>query len=118
MIDVHCSDVREILKLPEDIQIISRKDANTFVRIYKQQHCCEKCGSRRNLVFHHKDPNEKFMEISDMVNANRKIIIGGKLCSTRRIPIWSLKREMNKCILLCDKCHKLEHNKNKKEKEK
>jgi hypothetical protein len=56
---------------------------------------CEKCGYRKcidALEFHHKDPNEKDFTIS------------GKSWSFER-----LKKEADKCILVCSNCHKEIH---------
>lgn len=56
---------------------------------------CEKCGYRKcidALEFHHKDPNEKDFTIS------------GKSWSFER-----LKKETDKCILVCSNCHKEIH---------
>ena len=52
---------------------------------------CEKCGYNkcvRSLEFHHLDPNEKDFTIS------------GKSWSFER-----LKKEVDKCILVCSNCH-------------
>lgn len=56
---------------------------------------CEKCGYKKcidALEFHHKDPNEKDFTIS------------GKSWSFER-----LKKEADKCILVCSNCHKEIH---------
>jgi DNA invertase Pin-like site-specific DNA recombinase len=53
--------------------------------------CCEKCGYNKSievLQFHHLDPNEKDFTIS------------GKSYSIER-----LKKEVDKCILVCANCH-------------
>ena len=58
---------------------------------------CEKCGyskSIRALEFHHKDPNEKDFDIS---RAKLKIFDD------------SIKKELDKCLLLCANCHREEH---------
>lgn len=53
---------------------------------------CERCGynkSMRALEFHHLDPSEKDFGISKQINRN----------------INDLKKEVDKCILLCSNCH-------------
>lgn len=58
--------------------------------------CCENCGYDKYmgaLEFHHKDPKSKDFKISRMGSA-----------LTERI-----KKEINKCLLLCANCHREEH---------
>ncbi len=53
--------------------------------------CCEKCGYNKSITalqFHHRDPKEKDFGI------------GGKSYSIDR-----LKKEVDKCILVCANCH-------------
>ena len=57
---------------------------------------CEDCGGLREyrLIWHHVDPLSKRQEIS------------------RGIRVWSvdtLKEELEKCIYICDSCHRLRH---------
>lgn len=59
---------------------------------YKGGKCCV-CGYARYqgaLVFHHRDPNEKDLLIA---HTHRK-------CLSE-----DLKRELDKCVLLCNRCH-------------
>lgn len=61
---------------------------------------CEKCGYNRcpqSLTFHHRNPEEKLFDIS-----------GAHARSGE-----SLKRELDKCDLLCHNCHNEEHAKQK-----
>lgn len=54
--------------------------------------CCQRCGynkSIRALEFHHTDPSKKDFGLSR--------------CLTRSVS--SLKKEVDKCILLCSNCH-------------
>lgn len=45
--------------------------------------------------FHHKDKSEKTKEVSYLITAN----VG-----------WEkLKRELDKCVLLCANCHRIRH---------
>lgn len=64
---------------------------------------CERCGYNKcieALDFHHKDPNEKDFCISDR-NINQN---------------WEeIKKELDKCEMLCANCHREEHVKLKKE---
>lgn len=58
---------------------------------------CEICGyskSIRALEFHHKDQNEKDFDIS---RAKLKVFDD------------SIKKELDKCLLLCANCHREEH---------
>jgi len=60
---------------------------------------CSKCNENRPwlLVFHHKNPNEKEFEISRFIDAR-----------------WDkIQKEIIKCDLLCDRCHRELHNQNK-----
>lgn len=64
---------------------------------------CERCGSKKNLHFDHKNPARKEFRIADRLDAPEKV----------------LKKEVRKCRLLCEKCHrdktleKSEHGQNK-----
>lgn len=67
-----------------------RKKAKILLVEYKGGKCC-KCGYNkciRALQFHHLDPNEKDFGI------------GGLSVSLER-----LKKEVDKCILVCSNCH-------------
>lgn len=62
--------------------------------------CCEKCGyseSFNALQFHHRNPDEKDFNISDMRHSDASF----------SMPI--LLGEVDKCLLLCANCHCLEH---------
>jgi len=68
------------------------------VSAYKKEIGCMKCGYNENpdiLHFHHRDPKEKITNVSRMVGKNH---------SMERI-----KREIDKCDLLCISCHHKEH---------
>jgi hypothetical protein len=59
---------------------------------------CKNCGYKKfygALEFHHKDPNEKDFDWNKL--------------RLRRIE--SIKKELDKCDLLCSNCHREEHNK-------
>ena len=78
-------------KLCQDRQIKERKDNLKRKAIIYMGGSCKKCGYKKNLaalVFHHKNPKEKDFKIS-----------GSKCC-------WEiLKKELNKCELVCTNCH-------------
>jgi predicted HNH restriction endonuclease len=59
---------------------------------------CENCGYEGNegnisvMEFHHTDPNQKEFGIGDGIKS------------------WeSMKKEVDKCILLCSNCHRIKH---------
>lgn len=64
---------------------------------YKRNLKCEKCGENHIacLDFHHKDKDNKESSISKMVTNN---------CSIKKI-----KKEMEKCMVLCSNCHRILH---------
>jgi 5-methylcytosine-specific restriction endonuclease McrA len=59
---------------------------------YKGGECTE-CGTKHDLQFHHVNPADKVFQISD-----------GYALSWEK-----LKEEVDKCILLCGPCHRIEH---------
>lgn len=69
----------------------------SWVREYKKGLCCERCGfsDYRALEFHHRNPTEKEFHIGDFA------IHGGS--------IEKIKREIEKCNVLCANCHRIEH---------
>jgi 5-methylcytosine-specific restriction endonuclease McrA len=50
---------------------------------------CENCGSKDNLHFDHKNPKRKKFRIADNIDAPKDILFA----------------EVEKCRLLCNKCH-------------
>jgi hypothetical protein len=104
----------------------NRKNKNIYYSLCKICHCestlnrrlkfkqncvdykgtsCIKCGYNKNLTaleFHHKNPKDKEITPSKMMNKS-----------------WDfIKTELDKCILLCSNCHREEHsiiNKRKKQ---
>ena len=61
--------------------------------------CCSKCGYNNNLSaldFHHLDPSKKEFNLDSRKIANSSL--------------ESIKKELDKCILLCANCHREEHN--------
>lgn len=64
---------------------------------YKKEFCCSTCGYDKNICaldFHHVDPSEKEFTIS----ARKSNSIND-----------SLKKELDKCIVLCANCHRELH---------
>jgi hypothetical protein len=58
---------------------------------------CQTCGEDRpaTLCFHHRDPSQKELKLDGRSFANRK---------------WQLiKKEVDKCDLLCHNCHHMLH---------
>lgn len=51
---------------------------------------CERCGKKKNLQFDHKNPKRKEFRIADRLDAPEDV----------------LKKEVRKCRLLCEKCHR------------
>lgn len=57
---------------------------------------CENCGSRNNLQFDHKDPSKKHFGVSRYINSPEDFV----------------KKEIDKCRLLCRRCHREKTHKN------
>ena len=76
-----------------------KKELREWFINYKQQLECKICGENHpaTIQFHHKNPEEKEIEISKTINQG-----------------WSKERimtEINKCEILCANCHfKLHYN--------
>lgn len=73
----------------------NRQKAKDFVKECKEKCSCEKCGETRSYVldFHHKDPLKKSFEI----------------CSSENRSIDNIKKEIEKCGVLCANCHRELH---------
>jgi hypothetical protein len=72
----------------------SMAEKYTFYTQYKNKSVCSKCGfnDSRILEFHH-------------INGEKKFSISLGLFK----PLKELKEEIEKCIVLCPNCHRLEH---------
>ena len=74
-----------------------RSHRKTEIRLwyaaYKAQLCCIRCGEHHHacLTFHHRDPDEKHLEVSKMVQWGCRV--------------ETLLNEMAKCDVLCANCH-------------
>ena len=64
---------------------------------YKKMLVCKRCGFAdfRALEFHHKGLDEKTSNIADVVRSV--------------FSIESVRQEIDKCIVLCSNCHRVEH---------
>ena len=82
--------------------IIYKRNKKSFAVAYKGGKC-ERCGYDKclaSLDFHHRNPDEKEHNPSDMMD-------------------WSkdrVKKELDKCSILCSNCHREEHDRIRNEK--
>ena len=76
----------------------ARQKKRDWLIEYKSTLLCENCSYDKNprvLHFHHKDKNNKRCNVGDMVGSGYSI--------------ESIKKEINKCIVLCSNCHQENH---------
>ena len=68
-----------------------------YIQDIKKQLCCADCGERHpaTLHFHHLNSEEKKFTIGDAVN--------------RGFSLNRIKKEIEKCIVLCANCHAIRH---------
>lgn len=83
-------------KLPLDKKSKARQERVDRFNTWKEELGCSICGEQEAccLDFHHKDPNTKETNISDVVHS------------------WSWKKiqdEVSKCIVVCSNCHRKIH---------
>jgi len=73
------------------------REIKEWFRSFKDELSCEICGEDRYpcLDFHHEDPNMKDLEISKCVHHGRSI--------------ESIKKEIDKCKVVCKNCHAMIH---------
>jgi hypothetical protein len=69
---------------------------------YKCEHCGFEHSTSAPFDFHHKDPNDKEGSVSALV---------------QNAALDRLFKEVDKCILLCANCHRIEHERLKDEQE-
>lgn len=76
---------------------IRRTKVRKWLKELKMTLKCSRCGfdNPAALDFHHKDPKVK------------DFTIGGAINQTLSIP--RIKREIDKCEILCANCHRIEH---------
>lgn len=69
--------------------------AQEFVNAYKAECGCKDCANDNPIVldFHHLGDKES--SISNMI--------------TRGMPLEKIKAEIEKCVVLCANCHRIEH---------
>lgn len=67
-----------------------------YIYDYLLVHRCYSCGNKNPICldFHHLNPKEKSFDISKMIKNG--------------MPINAIKHEINKCIVLCANCHRIE----------
>lgn len=85
-------------RLNEKQREYHRKKENDFLSAYKTGKSCALCGYNEHceiLQFHHKDRREKLFEVTLFKIAKRSP--------------EELKKEIDKCILICPNCHFLLH---------
>jgi hypothetical protein len=89
--EIYERDKEEKITLPEGIskrrQEESVKFHREFVALFHTP--CFMCGSKENLVFHHKDASTKINEV----------------CNMRDMPAYLIIEEIAKCVSLCNTCH-------------
>jgi len=73
-----------------------RKRNRLFIICRKARDKCVRCGTKRNLTYHHRDPGKKLFNISEAPRL--------------KVSLDKLQAEFNKCDALCSRCHTLEHN--------
>ena len=68
------------------------KKCSDYVDSYKQLHSCKKCGEDRWWVldFHHAESNTKDWNIGELKHTGK---------------FTQIKKEIEKCVLLCKNCH-------------
>jgi hypothetical protein len=76
---------------------LRRRRLREWVEEYKKRLRCERRGfaDHRALEFHHRDPAEEDVYVADMVRSG--------------LSLTAIKREIEKCEVLCSNCHLIEH---------
>ena len=76
-----------------------RRTARAYVNAYLAKRSCADCGNPdpRVLQFHHNDPKEKVLAVSNMVS--------------RGMHVSLIKKEIAKTTVLCANCHSIRHHK-------
>lgn len=72
-----------------------RKRNREYLDDVKSRSRCIRCGTKDNLTFHHLDPKTKSFGLSEAPRL--------------KVSMANLKVEISKCVVLCEDCHKLEH---------
>lgn len=74
------------------------KEKLQYIQDYKISKGCASCGYNKNprfLNFHHPDNNKKEFDVWKAIHQNKNL--------------EKIKKEMDKCILLCNSCHRKLH---------
>ena len=68
-----------------------------YIQSVKEKSRCQLCGNSNPIVmeFHHRNPDEKKMAISNMAK--------------NRYSNENIQKEMDKCDILCSNCHRIHH---------
>lgn len=74
--------------------VTCRNKKREYIAQIKKNGCLQ-CGSTRNLQFHHLDPKKKKFRIGSSISSGYSF--------------QRLKKEVDKCIVLCSDCHKEIH---------
>jgi len=89
-----CSNCHQSHHYSNEIKSDHKKNKNLYLEYRGRK--CEKCGydkCQASLILHHKNPNEKSFSLTDIrVKFNDKV-----------------KKELDKCDVLCSNCHLEEH---------
>jgi hypothetical protein len=74
-----------------------RQEHYVWITEYKKTVCCSRCGfaDYRALDFHHLNPLEKDFAVADLIS--------------RGASLNKIKKEIEKCVILCANCHRIEH---------
>lgn len=86
-----------ICKLCQNARSLNRKRSLKIAAVMYKGGKCELCGYKRYvgaLEFHHKDPQQKDFQLS---------------VKTKNNLTDEIKKELDKCVLLCSNCHKEIH---------
>lgn len=82
---------KQIRKAKRKRNQIKYKD---YINWYKSTHPCISCGENdiHKLTFHHVNEKDKVCEVSHLIQSYKKLL-----------------QEIDKCVILCDRCHKEYH---------
>ena len=70
-----------------------KNKAREYYNMVKSHSSCMCCDTKDGIQFHHVNPNNKRMEVSLSVSYSLNV----------------LKKEMKKCWVMCEECHKKLH---------
>ena len=66
-----------------------------YIRNLKNNSRCLLCHSKENLTFHHRIPNKKINDITNL--------------ASKGLSIGAIEKEIEKCDMLCEDCHREVH---------